>query len=259
MQESEAARQEAAADLQRCYKEAAGLQAQLSSLAASCRDGADRRVQQLTAQLQTFKNGLRQILACAEDAAMEDRDDRSDDGSTIEELPEPESQPRPSTVRDNVQIWVRPEAEEETPGGGDGMMRAIATVAALAESAKRAKRRGLEDRARAQAAGREAAAAQAALQQQRRAVQEARAHVAALEIRSAELQRGFADRAAAAEARFEELLRQACPSQSFLRLQTSSHAASYGGAALSTYAHLSTSLMRQFIGLSCCRGMRHCF
>ncbi len=50
---------------------------------------------------------------------------------------------------------------------------------------------------------------QAALQQQRRAVQEARARSAALEIRAAEAQRGFADRAAAAEARFEELLRQA--------------------------------------------------
>ena len=35
MQESEAARQEAAADLQRCYKEDAGLQAQLSSLVAA--------------------------------------------------------------------------------------------------------------------------------------------------------------------------------------------------------------------------------
>ena len=179
-------------------------------------------MQQLTAQLQTFQNGLQQILACAEDAAIEDSHDRSDDGSTIEELPEPESQPRPSTMRDNVQIWVRPEDKEEMPGGGDGMLRAIATVAALAESARRAKRRGLEDRARARAAGREAAAAQAALQQQRRAVQEARARVAALEIRSAELQRGFADRAAAAEARFEELLRQAYPSQIFLRLQMSS-------------------------------------
>ena len=50
---------------------------------------------------------------------------------------------------------------------------------------------------------------QAALQQQRRALQEARARSAALEIRAAEAQRGFADRAAAADARFEELLRQA--------------------------------------------------
>ncbi len=56
---------------------------------------------------------------------------------------------------------------------------------------------------------RELASVQAALQQQRRAVQEACARSAALEIRAAEAQRGFADRAVAADARFEELLRQA--------------------------------------------------
>ncbi len=49
VQELEAARQETAADLQRCYKKAALLQAQLSSLAASCREGADCRVQRLIA------------------------------------------------------------------------------------------------------------------------------------------------------------------------------------------------------------------
>ncbi len=71
MQESEAERQDAAADLQRCYEEAATLQGQLSTLAASCQQGADRRVEILAAQLQHHRDVLQRICACAENAEID--------------------------------------------------------------------------------------------------------------------------------------------------------------------------------------------
>ena len=150
MQESEAARQEAAADLQRCYEEAALLQAQLSSLAASCREGADCRVQRLIAQLQQCSDGLRQIHACAQEAMLEESDNPSDDGTVKDRSPLTVARADSQQFLINcgeAQIWVRPEED-----GNSTLASAVEAVTALAELAKRAKREEIRQRERAGAA-----------------------------------------------------------------------------------------------------------
>ena len=150
VQELEAARQETAADLQRCYKKAALLQAQLSSLAASCREGADCRVQRLIAQLQQCSDGLRQIHTCAQEAMLEESNNPSDDGTVKDPSPltvaRADSQQFPINCGE-TQIWVRPEED-----GDDTLASAIEAVTALAELAKRAQREKVQQRERAGAA-----------------------------------------------------------------------------------------------------------